>query len=225
MVGECQNLLLTVTLQVESPDRWQWRPDPLTGYSVRDAYQMLTSQDTVTIGAAEDLLWHKQVPLKVSIFAWRLLRDRLPTRANLVARGILPPDVHFCVTSCGAVESAPHLFLLCRTFGSLWPLVRSWIGFSAVDAHTLSDHFVQFTYSAGGLRARRSFLQLVWLACVWVVWNERNHRIFRNAANSVHQLLDKVKTFSYRWMRTTDATLAINFHCWWSNPLLCLGID
>jgi hypothetical protein len=116
MVGECQNLLLTVTLQVESPDRWQWRPDPLTGYSVRDAYQMLTSQDTVTVGAAEDLLWHKQVPLKVSIFAWRLLRDRLPTRSNLVAHGILSPDIHFCVTGCGAVESAPHLFLLCSTF-------------------------------------------------------------------------------------------------------------
>ncbi|KAK2370537.1 hypothetical protein QL285_083581 [Trifolium repens] len=212
MVGECHNLLLTVTLQAESPDRWQWRPDPLTGYSVRDAYQMLTSQDTVTIGAAEDLLWHKQVPLKVSIFAWRLLRDRLPTRSNLVAHGILPPDTHFCVTGCRAVESAPHLFLLCSTFGSLWPLVRAWIGFSAVDAHTLSDHFVQFTYSAGGLRARRSFLQLVWLACVWVVWNERNLRVFRISANLVHQLLDKVKTFSYRWMRMTDTTLAINFH-------------
>jgi hypothetical protein len=41
----------------------------------------------------------------------------------------------------------------------------------------------------------------------------------------VHQLLDKVKLFSYRWMRTTDITLATNVHCWWSSPLLCLGID
>ncbi|KAK2362876.1 hypothetical protein QL285_087903 [Trifolium repens] len=93
------------------------------------------------------------------------------------------------------------------------------------DAHNLSDHFVQFTHSAGGLRARRSFLQLVWLACVWVVWNERNLRVFRNYENSVYQLLDKVKMFSYRWLRTTNVTLATNFRCWWSSPLLCLGID
>ncbi|KAK2393210.1 hypothetical protein QL285_055182 [Trifolium repens] len=166
LVGECQNLLLTVTLQVESPDRWQWRSDPLTGYSVRDAYQTLTSQDIVTLGETEDLLWHKQVSLKVSIFVWRLLRNRLPTRSNLVARGILPQDSHLCVIGCGVVESAPHLFLLCSTFGSLWPIVQSWIGFSAADAHTLPDHFVQFTYSVGGLRARRTFLQLVWLTCV-----------------------------------------------------------
>jgi hypothetical protein len=38
MLGECQTLLLTVSVQVDSPDRWQWRHDPALGYSVRDAY-------------------------------------------------------------------------------------------------------------------------------------------------------------------------------------------
>jgi hypothetical protein len=188
-------------------------------------YSCLTSHDSFTLEEAEDLLWHRQVPLKVSILAWRLLRDRLPTKTNLVSRGILAPDIHGCVAGCGGTETARHLFLSCSTFGSLWPLVRSWIGFSAVDAYSLTDHFIQFTYSAGGLRARRSFLQLVWLACVWVVWNERNLRVFRNSENTMHQLLDKVKLFSYRWLRTTDVTLATNFHRWWSNSLLCLGID
>jgi hypothetical protein len=214
-----------VTLQVASPDRWKWLLDPATGYSVRDAYQILTSQDTVTLGEVEDLLWHRQVPTKVSIFAWQLLRDRLPTKSNLVARDILSPDLRFCVMGCGDIETAHHLFLSCSTFGSLWASVRAWIGFSAVDAYGLSDHFVQFTYSAGGLWAQRSFLQLVWLACVWVVWNERNHCVFRNTTNSVQQLLDKAKLYSYRWKRTTAVTLGINFHCWWSNLLLCLGID
>ncbi|KAK2357456.1 hypothetical protein QL285_094722 [Trifolium repens] len=164
MLRECQTLLLNVFVQVGSPDRWQWVPDPATGSSVRDAYQILTSQDTVTLGAAENHIWHNQVPLKVSIFAWRLLRDRLPTKTNLVNRGILSPNLHFCVSGCGGIESAQHLFLSCGTFGSLWALVRSWIGISGVDAHNLPDHFLQFTYLSGGLRARRSFLQLIWLA-------------------------------------------------------------
>jgi hypothetical protein len=225
MLGECQILLLPFIVQAESPDMWMWQSDPGTGYSVRDAYQLLTYQDSVIMGAAEDLVWHKQVPLKVSIFVWRLLCDRLPTKTNLVARGILPPEVHFCVSGCGGVESAQHLFLLCSTFGSLWALIRSWIGFSAVDAYTLPDHFVQFTSSVGGLRARRSFLQLIWLACVWVVWNEKNHRLFRNAASPVHHLLEKIKMFSFRWLMSTNVTLATNYHSWWSDSLLCLGID
>ncbi|MCI04016.1 70 kDa peptidyl-prolyl isomerase, partial [Trifolium medium] len=150
----------------QSLDRWQWQPDPDKGYTVRGAYQLLTSQVPSTIDEAEDLIWHTQVPLKVAIFAWRLLRDRLPTKVNLVTRGILSQEAHFCTSGCGAVESAQHLFISCDIFGSLWALVRSWIGFSSVDPFSLRDHFVQFTYSAAGLRACRSFLQLIWLTSV-----------------------------------------------------------
>jgi hypothetical protein len=59
------------------------RPDK--GYSVRDAYQLMSTHDYVTLDAAEDLTWYTHVPLKVSIFVWRLLRDRLPTKVNLVS--------------------------------------------------------------------------------------------------------------------------------------------
>ncbi|XP_045830915.1 uncharacterized protein LOC123922217 [Trifolium pratense] len=123
-------------------DRWQWRADLDDGYTVRSAYHLLTTQDAVTLDAASGLIWHRQVPLKVSICAWRLLRDRLPTKANLVTRGILSTEAHLCTYGCGEVESAQHLFLSCSFFGSLWSLVSSWIGSSVVTAQTLSDHFV-----------------------------------------------------------------------------------
>jgi hypothetical protein len=74
---------------------WRWQPDPDTSYFVRGAYQLLTTQDSFTLGEAEDLVWHKQVPLKVYIFVWRLLRDKLPTKTNLVARGIISPNLDF----------------------------------------------------------------------------------------------------------------------------------
>ncbi|GAU51816.1 hypothetical protein TSUD_368710 [Trifolium subterraneum] len=96
------------------------------------------------------LIWLSQVPLKVSIFAWRLLRDRLPTKTNLVTRGILSPTAHFCVTGCGEAESAHHLFISCSTFGSMWTSVCLWIGITPVHCTSIRDHFVQFTCSAGG---------------------------------------------------------------------------
>ncbi|GAU14317.1 hypothetical protein TSUD_308770 [Trifolium subterraneum] len=46
MLRECQTLLLNISLQVQSSDRWQWKPDPDEGYTVRGAYQFLTSQVT-----------------------------------------------------------------------------------------------------------------------------------------------------------------------------------
>jgi hypothetical protein len=106
------------------------------------------------------------------------------------------------------------------TFGS------GMIGFFTADAHSLSDNFIQSTYSAGGLHVRRSFLKLVLLVCAWVTWNERNLRVLKNLANSTHHLLDtKVKMFSYRWLRTTYVTLVSNFYCWWLSLLLCLELD
>ncbi|GAU49358.1 hypothetical protein TSUD_191840 [Trifolium subterraneum] len=162
LVRECQDLLHDFYVQAQSSDVWQWQPDTANGYSVRSAYQLLTSHEIAPLSEAEDLIWHKQVPLKVSILAWCLLQDRLPTKANLATRGIITPADHFCVFGCGDVESARHFFLSCSISGSLWSSVRSWIGFSAVDPQHPSDHFVQFTYSLGGNRARRSFLQLIW---------------------------------------------------------------
>ncbi|GAU14165.1 hypothetical protein TSUD_169910 [Trifolium subterraneum] len=101
-------------------DRWIWLSDPEKGYSVRGAYQLFTSQDSVTLDAAAGHIWYTHVPLKVSIFVWRLLRDRLPKKSNLVVRGIISSEAHHCVSGCGAVESAQHLFLSCSAFGSLW---------------------------------------------------------------------------------------------------------
>ncbi|MCI24067.1 70 kDa peptidyl-prolyl isomerase, partial [Trifolium medium] len=174
MLGECQALLLTISLKEHISNRWQWLPDPDHGYSIRGVYQLLTSQDMVTLDDGHDLIWHRQVPLKVSILAWRLLRDRLPTKTNLVTRGIISADARYCVSGCSDAESTHHLFLTCSFFVSLWSMVRAWIGSMAVDANSLPDHFVQFTQSVGGQRARRSFMQLIWLACVWIMWHERN---------------------------------------------------
>jgi len=56
------------------------------------------------------LIWHKQVSLKVSIFAWRLLRDRLHSKSNLVARNIIPSNAQYCVTACGGVADHSTLF-------------------------------------------------------------------------------------------------------------------
>jgi hypothetical protein len=97
-----------------------WLPDPVEGYYVRGAYDLLTSAVITHVDSALDLVWHHQVPLMVSIFAWRLLRNRLPTKTNLAARGILQTDAALCVAGCGQVESADHLFISCSSCVPLW---------------------------------------------------------------------------------------------------------
>lgn len=80
----------------------------------------------------------------------------------------------------------------------IWHYVRDWIGVCGVDQFDTANHFVQFTYLLGGAATRRSFMQLLWLLCVCVLWFELNNRRFNNTQNSIHQLVEKVQMHSYR---------------------------
>jgi len=178
----------------------------------------------INTDSALDLAWHQQVPLKVSIFAWSLLRDRLPMKANLTARGILQSDATLCVAGCGMNEIAEHLFLSCTSFASLWEQLRLWIGFVEVDSNNVSNHFVQFTCLTGFGKAKRSFLHLIWLLCTWMMWNERNNRLFNNFVTEVPRLLDKIKLLSLAWLKAKKVTFVFGTQRWWSSHLACLGI-
>jgi hypothetical protein len=163
--------------------------------------------------------------LKVSILAWRLLRDRLPTKNNLLRRGIIQADNIRCVAGCGFDESATHPFLHCELFGSLWQHVRSWIGISGADPQNINDHFIQFIHYRGHSRTCRSFLQLVWLLCIWLVWIERNNRLFNNIQTPIFQIIEKVKHNSLWSLKANNTTFVFGSQRWWSDPLFCLGID
>jgi len=56
MLGECIILLRSVSLQLNVTDSWRWQLDPYAGYTVRGAYQLLTSQDTHQVTLAAHLI-------------------------------------------------------------------------------------------------------------------------------------------------------------------------
>jgi len=62
---------------------------------------------------------HKNVPLKVSMCAWSLLRNRWPTKNNLVKRDIISNDSQLCVSGSGHNESTYHLLFHCPIFNTL----------------------------------------------------------------------------------------------------------
>lgn len=84
-----------------------------------------------------DTVWHKHVPLKVSLFAWRLFHERLPTKDNLARHRVLHTDDTMCMGACGELETADNLLFSCDTFGSVWSFILQWLGLSFV-AHARS---------------------------------------------------------------------------------------
>jgi hypothetical protein len=113
LLEECRALLFDISLVSNVSDIWEWLADTGKGYSVRGAYNLLTNGGTPHMGTPFELVWHHQVPLKVSVFVWRLIRDRLPTKANLAIRGVIPADDILCfwVRSRGDGRSPNYIVL------------------------------------------------------------------------------------------------------------------
>ena len=167
---ECYALLHNVILQEDISDSWRWLLEPTQGYSVRGTYHFLTAPDEVLVGNGIHNVWHQLVPSKISVFAWRLLCTRIPTKTNLLRRRVLHQNDILCVGGCGCSETVTHLFLDCDIFATTWYFVWRWLGIDFVPSGGIGDHFHQFSKLAGMPRSSHFFSRLIWLACVCAIW-------------------------------------------------------
>ena len=185
---------------------------------------MLTFLQPIVNPVDAKLLWHKDVPLKVVMFIWRLFCDRLPTKNNLIRHDILNNDSCLCDGRCGYLETLNHLFLHCSTFGVVWYYIYCWLGISSVLPYAAADHFIQFSYVGDGSKVRKSLLHLIWFTTVWEIWKERNNSIFKGKECSVTLVVNKSKLLSYRWLKAKIVVCPVNYHGWWLSPLAMLDM-
>ncbi|MCI09895.1 receptor-like kinase [Trifolium medium] len=117
MVEVCSGLALGVRRAESEGDCWKWREESFT---VKEAYQLLIEgeEEDEECDWARDV-WNQLVPSNMSTLVWRLFHKRLPTKENLMNRGISINSAVLCAGGCGSPETENHLFFNCPTFGSI----------------------------------------------------------------------------------------------------------
>jgi len=100
-VRECSAVLHNIVLQVDVTDTWRWILDPVHGYSVWESYRFITTSGEQVDRRSVDDVWHRHIPIKVSLFVWSLLLNRLSTKDNLMRRSIVHANDLTCATGCG----------------------------------------------------------------------------------------------------------------------------
>nr|GEZ64675.1 hypothetical protein [Tanacetum cinerariifolium] len=104
---------------------WQWRRNLRDGEEGSQLAALLETLNQLTLDSnSDDWIWEadtskKYVPSKVNIFAWRLLLNRLPTRINIMERGIDIPSILFPVCN-SQQEDVDHLFVHCEVASQIW---------------------------------------------------------------------------------------------------------
>ncbi|GKU86399.1 hypothetical protein SLEP1_g931 [Rubroshorea leprosula] len=220
---ELHNMIQSVQTTQGCMDSWEWTHSKDGQYSTKSAYAMLTkdekeASETTTFTR----IWSSILPSKVSAFNWQLLLDRIPTKMNLLSRGIIK-DIQDCKCGiCGEEEEdTKHLFLKCNMVRWLWMACAKWWNINV----TLEEDCWN-TYQVAGRepkeKAIRDGWDCIWNSLVWTVWLARNQKVFQGKEINREKLLELIQLKSFHWITAKKERYAFTLTDWFINPVACL---
>ena len=152
-----------------SKDIWFWK-GTAKGYSPKLFYSHTFVSESFNPLAA--WIWKSSCTMKIKVFAWMLIMDRLNTKDMVDRRHWhLEDGVNCVLCPLQTRETRDHLFFNCNFSVRVWNYLQ--IDWSSGDSMA---HLV--------LNARRSFrkpffTEVVFIAC-WNIWIIRNAKVFRH---------------------------------------------
>ncbi|GKC79663.1 RNA-directed DNA polymerase, eukaryota, partial [Tanacetum coccineum] len=166
--------ILEPVILSSSKDRWICDLNGDGMFRVKEVRSLL---DNIFLPSADvPTRWVKFVPIKINIFAWRARLDRLPTRSNLVRRGVVMVSV-LC-PMCGTVtEDIFHVLFRCDMAVFIFRKICRWWELDWQALMSFDDWNVWF--STIRLPSKiKSMLEGVCYVAWWHLWVFRIHLIF-----------------------------------------------
>nr|GEV83348.1 RNA-directed DNA polymerase, eukaryota [Tanacetum cinerariifolium] len=185
----------SVTLSA-SKDRWIC---DLIGDDVFRVKEVRTILDDVFLPSAADATrWVKYIPIKINVFAWRARLDRLPTRSNLVRRGVVL-DSSLCPLRGLVPEDIHHVLFWCDTAKLVFRRICRWWDLDWHDLLSFSDWNAWF--SAIRLPSKiKLILEGVFYLAWWHLWVYRNQSIFAATPPRRSVIFDDIVSRSFTWI-------------------------
>ena len=160
-------------------------------------------------------LWKLKIPSKTSIFAWRLIRDRLSTKLNLRRRHVEINDM-LCPFCKNREKGATHLFFHCSKILPIWWKSLSWVNILGAFPPNPRQHFLQHVHVLDdGIRVNKR--KCWWMAMTWTIWQQRNKIVYSNDTFNGNKLLDDAIFLLWIWLRNMEKDFVIHFNQWSSN--------
>ncbi|XP_071705575.1 uncharacterized protein [Rutidosis leptorrhynchoides] len=201
-------------------DSWKWLLNNNGKFATKSLSDVIT---TKMLGAGvnmEETVRNHLVPKKVEVFVWRAKRKRLPVLSELDKRGIDLPSV-LCPICEGDIESVEHSLFSCLVACDIWNKVLNWWGLSGSPLSSLADAFSaspSIQLSSSGAK----IWQAVAWSCGYLIWKNRNEKIFNNKCWNPPVALSEIQVKSYEWIAKRCKTNIIDWHNWLHNPISLL---
>lgn len=155
----------------DQEDEFIWGPAANGNFSIKSAtwiqYNDLSPHPKTKL---LNLIWKLDIPPKVKIFTWLLIRGRLKTRDRL-SRFVQNMDAN-CALCHNSIESLNHLFYDCPFAHNVWHL--SGLYATPINAPNL----ISWLDDLVSLNNDKLLLSHILLIC-WQIWDSRNKWIFQ----------------------------------------------
>ncbi|GKV48452.1 hypothetical protein SLEP1_g55265 [Rubroshorea leprosula] len=220
---ELQNMIEKLRISPGSADNWKWIHSPDGEYSTATAYALLTKQRREEEEAElHKRIWNPSIPSKVAAFNWKVLLDRIPTKLNLLKRGVIKEEEERkCVLCEEEEEDSSHLFLKCKIVKWLWRACANWWGIKVELQNECKKTFQLFGVWTKKSHKREGW-DCIWSAVIWLVWMARNKKIFDNVEVNLIKLFELIQLRSFTWIKVRKGKCYFNLSDWLINPASCL---
>ncbi|GKC26012.1 RNA-directed DNA polymerase, eukaryota [Tanacetum coccineum] len=189
--------LLETRVSSNQRDRWIWTGDGDGIYSVK---------------------WLKEMPAKVNIFIWRMLLDKLPTRMNLMTRGITVRS-----NKCGICdtkdETINHLMLHCDLARDVWALVGRWWSLDFPSVLTIRE-LISWVDDTHLHTLAKKVLHVIVGTMAWSIWNFRNRNVFQEEKPKKALLFYSIVSTSFFWLSNRNNKFRINWIGFLQDPIM-----
>ncbi|GJU06268.1 RNA-directed DNA polymerase, eukaryota, reverse transcriptase zinc-binding domain protein [Tanacetum coccineum] len=196
-------------------DRWSWTLNASGEFSVSSVRNII---DDVYLPKSEVATrWVKEVPIKINILAWKISLDRLPTRANLSARGLEIPSI-LCPSCNEAVESSSHIFFSCSLSRQVMFKVCRWWDLNNSVISSYAEWLVWLSTSRLS-KHRKVIFEGVCYVAWWILWRFRNQILFGPKHPRRDLIFDDIVQMSFLWISNRYKS-KIDWNTWMQNPNL-----
>lgn len=202
--------LQSIQLRPGQEDVISWRWEPSGHYSSKSACKTFFLGSLVFPCA--EAIWKARAPLKCKLFLWLAVHRRCWTADRLQHRGL---QNHSACVSCGfSQETIDHLLVGCAATSQVWTRFLARVVFAGlvpIGQPMLEQHWLSSRDSLP--RQKRRGFDSCFILVVWMIWKERNNRVFNNVIASIGQLLQRIhEEHCYRRLAGAHGWEALSHH-------------
>ncbi|GJS82823.1 RNA-directed DNA polymerase, eukaryota [Tanacetum coccineum] len=194
--NELRAILESVSLS-HSLDRWICNASSDGSFRVKDIRNLI--DDLILPSGSGPTKWMKYVPIKINIFVWRARRDCLPTRVNLMRRGVVMESTDCSIYGL-VKEGAHHILLQCDLAHSVLRRICRWWDIdwqSWSSFHTWDGWFSSIKIASNNKKILEGVFYVAW----WSIWVFRNRLLFDDKPLVRSMIFDDIVSLSYLWCK------------------------